>query len=261
MDKYFQGKALYGDDFNLKQIKEWYEDEKEGYSSLDESKRDYEFHALNKFHGFNKIPKDKKFSKALGLGSAYGYEFLPVIKRIKNLFIIEPSKRLRLRELYGKKINYRSPKPSGDIPFDDRSFDLICCFSVLHHIPNVSHVLSEMTRVTRKGGYILIREPTVSMGDWKKERKGVTKRERGIPLDLFREMINKQNLEIVSERRILFPTTRRIKLFGRFACNMGFFVMIDYVFSKIFSFNKKYHAESSIDKLQPQAVFYVLKKR
>lgn len=41
------------------------------------------------------------------------------------------------------------------LPFDDESFDLTCSFKVLAHVPDLGKALSEMARVTRKGGVML----------------------------------------------------------------------------------------------------------
>ncbi len=42
-----------------------------------------------------------------------------------------------------------------ELPFADESFDVTCSFKVLAHIPEIEKALSEMTRVTRPGGYVL----------------------------------------------------------------------------------------------------------
>ena len=41
------------------------------------------------------------------------------------------------------------------LPFADESFDLTCSFKVLAHVPDIGKALSEMARVTRKGGIVL----------------------------------------------------------------------------------------------------------
>ncbi|MBL8607217.1 MAG: methyltransferase domain-containing protein [Myxococcales bacterium] len=41
------------------------------------------------------------------------------------------------------------------LPFADESFDLTCSFKVLAHVPDLGKALSEMARVTRKGGVML----------------------------------------------------------------------------------------------------------
>lgn len=42
-----------------------------------------------------------------------------------------------------------------DLQFDDESFDVTCSFKVLPHVPDVGKALSEMARVTRRGGVML----------------------------------------------------------------------------------------------------------
>jgi ubiquinone/menaquinone biosynthesis C-methylase UbiE len=42
-----------------------------------------------------------------------------------------------------------------EIPFDNESFDVTCSFKVLAHVPEIGKALSEMVRVTRRGGHVL----------------------------------------------------------------------------------------------------------
>ncbi len=41
------------------------------------------------------------------------------------------------------------------IPFDDHSFDVVCSFKVLAHVPDIGLALREMARVTKPGGVLL----------------------------------------------------------------------------------------------------------
>ncbi len=43
-----------------------------------------------------------------------------------------------------------------DIPFADDSFDLVCSFKVLAHVPDIGHALAEVARVTRPGGHMVL---------------------------------------------------------------------------------------------------------
>jgi SAM-dependent methyltransferase len=166
MKEYFSGEKLFGNDFNIDQINEWYNQEAEGYAHLgnnDKTTYSYNYQNFNYVHGFSKIP-ERKFDQVLGLGSAWGFEFEPIVDRISNLTIIEPSNEL-LNNLIGDLVpKYVKPAVNGELPFDDNVFDLITCFGTLHHIPNVTFVLEEMIRVLKPDGCLLIREPIVSMG-------------------------------------------------------------------------------------------------
>jgi len=202
---YFSGETLYGDDFDLSQIVSWHEDEAEAYADLVAGysvEYHYVYHALNEIHGFRYLPKEG-FSHALGFGSASGDEFAPLADRIAKVTIVDPSGFFASNAVHGIPATYVKPAYSGVLPFPDAEFDLIACLGVLHHIPNVSFVVSELCRVLKPGGYALIREPVVSMGDWRLPRLNLTKRERGIPLQLLRNMLLKEQVRTVSEKLCL----------------------------------------------------------
>lgn len=41
------------------------------------------------------------------------------------------------------------------LPFENNSFDLVCSFKVLAHVPDVARAMQEMARVTVPGGYVV----------------------------------------------------------------------------------------------------------
>lgn len=42
------------------------------------------------------------------------------------------------------------------LPFADGAFDVVCCFKVLAHIPDIDRAVGELWRVTRPGGYAVL---------------------------------------------------------------------------------------------------------
>src|SRR5712691_9854665 len=164
---------------------------------------------MDQVHGFSHTSR-RSFRHALGIGSAYGDEFLPLASRIRRITILEPTDGFVVKDIGGTPVEYVKPLSSGRMPFADSSFDLITCLSVLHHIPNVSTVMAGMFRCLKPEGFALVREPVISMGDWRLPRKGLTKRERGIPLHLLQEMITRAGFHIIRERLCAFPLTRRL---------------------------------------------------
>ncbi len=262
MSEYFSGARLYGDNFTLDEIKAWYADEKEGFTDLyvRDASYDYKHHALNAFHGYRYLPK-RQFDAVLGLGSATGEEFSPILPKIKNLTILEPSDLYEGKsEINGVPCRYVKPGESGDMPFKDNQFDLIVALGVLHHIPNVSHVIKECGRCLAPGGGMLLREPIISMGDWRKVRPGLTKHERGIPAELLGQMIEAAELSVVREAFCAFsPLSKLCAKLGFDMYNNRFLVAIDAMLSRSFAWNYRYHAENFLQKFRPTSAYFVLR--
>ena len=210
--------------------------------------------------GYSHLPKNRKF-KTLGIGSAYGDEFLPIKDVITDLIILEPSEDLQ-KSHTSIPTTYLSPNIYGNIPLRDGSFDLITSLGVLHHIPNVSHLVKEMARCLKKDGYMLIREPIVSMGDWTHPRPNLTPRERGIPLNIFRDILKLNGLKIIHENKCIFPLIPIISSLLNFnAYNSKTVTFFDRLLSLLFSWNNIYHPTNVLQKLRPGSVFYVIQKK
>lgn len=271
MAEYFSGTKLFGDDFGPEEVQVWYDDEKEGYanSEVEEfrsgnilaSAEVYAYHALNTSYGFKHLPP-RRFETALGIGAARAHEFAPICDRVGTVTVIEPSDQLYSEQINGVPVQYAKPNPDGSLPFADNSFDLITCFGVLHHIATVSRVVAELQRCLRPGGYALVREPTNSMGDWRTQRPGLTKRERGIPIAIFRQLLAESGFQVVAEQPCMFSLINRLALRARrrSVYNSPFAMSVDRVLCRLFSWNRVYHATNNLAKFRPQAVFYVLTK-
>ena len=263
-EDFFSGKKLYGDDFTKDQILSWYKEEEEGYANLGSSNKEkynYQYTEMNKLFAFKYIDKNTKFKQALGFGSAYGHEFLPIIDQIDALTIVEPSDQLKSNKLGELTPSYKKPDILGKLDFPDDNFDLIICLGVLHHIPNVSLILSELQRVLAPNGLLIIREPIVSMGDWRKPRKGLTKNERGIPLNLFKNFIKSNNFTVISNKFCDSPFA--YKVFQKILSmpyDSIIIQKIDSFFSWLFSWNYQYHRSSFFEKLAPCSIYCVLRK-
>lgn len=248
------GDRLYGDDFTLDQIQAWYDDEKEGYADLWATRSDYryEYHALNRLHTFRHLPASP-IGRALGIGSAYGHEFEPIADRIERLTILEPSENYSPSQCpLGVPVDYVKATVSGDLPFPDDGFDLIVSFSAWHHIPNVSHIARECARCLRPGGRLLVRDPIISMGDWRRPRPGLTAHERGIPLEIFRNLLLEAGFAVEREAPSGFaPLARLYRLVNRDIYNDWAGTRLDALLSRMFSFNVVYHRESLWSRFGP----------
>lgn len=259
----FRGEKLYGDDFSPEEIREWFNDEREAYANLGAKELTsyrYAYHALNTEHGFRHLP-DRRFERVLSFGGAYGHELLPLIHRVQDVVISDPSEAFGVSEIRGVPVRYTKPQMDGSIPFPDGEFDLLTCFGVLHHIPNVSAVVAELYRCLAPGGYALVREPIISMGDWRKPRRGLTMRERGIPIAIMRRLLLAVGFRVVRETLCVFPLTYRLRfLLKEPVFNYRWVVWWDRVVSALFAWNLRYHATNLAQKLRPAAAFYVLTK-
>jgi SAM-dependent methyltransferase len=265
-EKYLSGEAIYGDDFDIDQIQQWYDEETEAYANLgskDAEEYVYGYHALNTLHGF-KYLKGQHFENVLGLGAAWGHEFFPIIDKITNLHIVEPSDNLRSEKLGDLVPQYKKPSVSGELPYPDNYFDLVTCSGTIHHTPNVSFILSELHRVMKPGGYLLLREPIISMGDWTKPRKGLTRNERGVPLKIFRKIFKELHMEVINEGFCFCMTAFFQRSWQKFSKRAIFtyksYVWFDKYLSRLFAWNLHYHATKKLQRIAPQSVFYVLKK-
>ena len=261
-DVYLRGEALYGDDLDADGIRKWFEEEELGYFELahGDSDYDYSYHALNQAHGFRHLRGT--FERCLALGCARGDEVLPLQGRVGEIVAIEPAREWWSDRIGDIPARYLMPQPSGDLALDDASVDLITCFGVLHHIPNVSHVLHELGRVARPGAVFLLREPILSMGDWRKPRPGLTRNERGLPQQWLEPTLSDAGFVIERRTRCAFnPLTRvMMKLGALQPFNRPLPVKADWLASKLLSFNIHYWRDTTWKKLGPSANFYVLRR-
>lgn len=265
MDHFLQGGDLYGDGFDQTEIMQWYEREAEAYASLgarDVTQYQYVYHALNDLCGFQFL-QSHCFPRVLGLGSAYGHEFLPIQSMLGEVHIVDSSESFENSPLSELHITYHYPNITGTLVFPSDYFDLVTCFGVLHHIPNVSHVLSELYRCLNVGGVALIREPVVSMGDWRHPRPGLTNQERGLPSAWFKRKLNAIGFNIISEKYCLFAPLAKVgRWLKRPMYNDTFLTQLDLLLSRLTSRYRlpRYHATHFLQKVQATNVYYVLKK-
>lgn len=261
---FLSGEKLYGDDFQIDELRKWFADEAEAYADLGAERKKryiYAYHQLNERHGF-RFTGTEFFYEALGIGSAYGSEFEPIANRINRITILDPSDAFsEVTEILGTPCEYIKPNPEGIMPFERKRFDLITSLGSMHHIANVSYVMAECYRCLSNGGIFLLREPIVSMGDWRKPRKGLTKRERGIPLKLMNNIIRSAGFKIRHRSYCVFPPIAKLaNWMGVAAYNSATITIVDALLSQLFSWNIKYHREKLHEKFAPASIYYVLEK-
>ncbi len=93
----------------------------------------------------------------LDVGSGTGRCLIDVAREIPGITSVGVEPSAELRKIGYSKGLLESQLIDGDamnLPFADNSFDLVCEFSALHHIPVPAKAVSEMLRVSRKAIFI-----------------------------------------------------------------------------------------------------------
>jgi SAM-dependent methyltransferase len=264
------GRSLYGDNFSSDQIREWYESEVTGYFDLrsqhfkttdEQGGYAYEYAALNHYHAFGAL-LHRQFDTCLAMGCAAGDDIAPLGPIVRKFIAIEPAEKWWRASIGGRPAVYMRPSAIGDIALDSDSVDLATSIGVLHHIPNVSHVVAEISRVLRPGGLFVLREPISSMGDWRKGRPGLTAHERGLPIQWFETLAQDHGFRIVARRACMFAplsaVAKKLRITAPFAAMP--IVRIDHLMSEALRWNARYWRDSFAKKLAPSSAFWTLER-
>jgi SAM-dependent methyltransferase len=255
--KALAGESLWGDDFSSDQIEQWFADEAEASFDLDEPRLrgEYPWAAQQWLHGYARIPT-RRWKHVLGFGSAFGQELKPL--EAEKCTIVESSVRFEANGSLPFPVEYLLANSSGHIDLPDSCVDLIVCFGVLHHIPNVSTVLSEFSRVSTRGGYLLVAEPCVSMGDWRKPRVSLTAHERGIPVQWMRQHLADVGFDVKRVGLVGFPVIQHLgDVLHLEPYNSKLAVRLDAAICRLLAPHMSYHAINRISKLRPTSANYV----
>jgi len=108
---------------------------------------------------------DGRFKKALDVGCGIGF-FLPILASVaeKVTALDYTSDVLEYARFMTEKRDIKNVDfIEGDIkslPFDDKSFDLIVCMSVLEHFQSLAGPIGELKRILAPGGFLVVGYPT-----------------------------------------------------------------------------------------------------
>lgn len=259
-----RGEDLYGDEFTPEQVEHWFRDEAEAYFEMSGDSQEpgrYGYRELNRQALLRHIPASRRFRHALGFGSGYGTELAPLAGQIEQLTIVESSQG------YGRDPALLMPvaavraQPSGDLPLADASVDLVTCFDVLHHVPNVGHVLGEFARVLSPGGLLLLREPTTSMGgNWGTRRPGLTPHERGVPPSYLRSQLTARGFVVERATFAIFPPILKLWRLGPAPYNSRILTAVDRLLCRVLVPRWRYHAVSRWQKIRPTEIAILAKR-
>ncbi len=263
IDTCLRGEALYGDNFTGLELRRWYEAESSAYGDIwgeALAETGYAFHCLNRRHGFAWLPAGG-FDAVLAFGCADGTELAPLVGRVNRVYAVEPDTRFHDRQLLGARTTWHQPATDGRLPFAAESINLVTALGALHHVANVSTVLRELHRCLAPGGYMLLRDPVTSMGDWRKPRPGLTSNERGLPLQWLRQTVAAIGFEIVHQALCLHGLTNLVsRKLRRPVFSNRALVIGDELLCRLTASRLTYHATTPLGKLRPTSVFMVLSR-
>lgn len=250
-----------GEDFTDEQIATWFDDEQNGYFNLHGSAQERpEYDALNELTLFRFV-RGQRFDACLALGAARGLDIETIAPLVSRFIIIEPTREYWRPTIGGKPADYRAPTLRAKIDLPNASADLTTAIGVLHHVPNVSEALSELHRILKPGALLLIREPIVSMGDWRKPRHGLTMNERGLPMNWLLSTLRKIGFEIDRATLCNFgPMARLCHSVGVDPYQKKWTTRLDLLLSAASAWNARYDRPGLFRKLAPASVAVVARK-
>jgi len=264
LGEHLTGARLFGNDLTGNDLEQWYANEQGGFFDLYIAQHDRNpkwrtqtgAGALNKRHG-SYLPR-RSYQSCVAIGCADGADVMELGHELGKVTAIEPSRAWWTEERWGIRFDYRAPELTGNLPLADESVDLCVALAALHHIATVGNVVREMARVLRPGGWLLIREPITSMGDFSKPRPGCTAHERGIPVHIMKQFIAESGLEL---HKVEFCS---VGIFNKLCAKLGltvpdsdWLVQIDAIVSRLLAFNARYWRPRLIDKLAPNTMVYI----
>ncbi len=256
------GDALFGDDFDAASIAKWFEAEEHDYYDMAHQNYTYLYQRLNLYYAYKGLAA-KRFERSLSLGCARGDELLPIADQISEIVAVEPAKAWWRDRIGNTPARYVMPRPDGKFDLPNDSVDLITCFGVLHHIPNVSTVLRELARVAKPDAIFVLREPSHSQGDWRVHRPGLTQNERGIaPKWLLRHA---EGAGWAVESAVYHDVGALTHLMHRcFGVNKNQFpslIRLDRLLALLLQWNHRYWRTSLWHKLAPSQMSYRFRRK
>lgn len=257
-----------GNDYSEEEIEKWYRDEEKFHDQFTEGLpgKDWVFYQIfNEGYAFNEYFHPGPDSRVLDFGCAEGRDIeLFRSRQTFRLFGIDASETQlqRFREKF-KGSEVKKATHSGKIDFEDDFFDYIVELSTLHHIPNVSYVLSELSRVLKPEGMMIVREPVSFMRPLGKEppKEGLSPRERGISVGFMLREFRRMRMELMGFRlSFSTPVMFAVAKFTILEKVPRLVLAADKIISRALSSNMHYYRRSIKEKTAPGVAYYIVKK-
>jgi ubiquinone/menaquinone biosynthesis C-methylase UbiE len=148
-------------------------------------------------------------TRLLDVGCGNGF-FTYYFDRICDVHGIDYSEKM----LQINPVKKTSLMSADDLKFDDNSFDIAFCHALLHHVENMTKVIQQMRRVSKK--YVIILEPNrnnpfvfLFHSLVKQERKALK-----FSLSYLRNLVIENNLQVVTSFSYGMITTNKTPTFA-----------------------------------------------
>jgi SAM-dependent methyltransferase len=109
---------------------------------------------------------DRRYAKALEIGYGAGAVLLAIAANVDDLHGIDLDADAAMVEALLLERESHSKLVRGsvyELPYDSSEFDLVVCFSVFEHLQEYGRGLSEVARVLKPGGRLLLGMPAVNL--------------------------------------------------------------------------------------------------
>lgn len=110
--------------------------------------------------------------KILDIGTGTGFLAFGIAERYKNaavtgLDIVEETLKINHQKVSGQNIRNLDfvSYDGSDFPFDNGFFDIVVTRYALHHFPDIKNSFSEISRVLKKDGKLLVSDPIPAEND------------------------------------------------------------------------------------------------
>ncbi len=263
LDEYVSGRRLYGDDLTGDALAEWYRREATRYVDMTRARGGpyrYLYHALNELHTWSRLPRGRRFERVLGVGSAWGDEFTPVVNRIGHITLADVADEYEQHNIAGVPVRVVKPGMAGELPVESGSFDLVVCFAALQHVAAVTRAVREMARCVAPNGFLCLRDGIAANRFHERVMQGGPASPRGIPSAILEGIVRGTGLRLVHSDYQMFVPLR--KLWARILRSEVYLspvgVRLDRLLSRLFVRNYRYHATAAWHHLRPTSRTFIL---
>ena len=143
------------------------------------------------FQNYHFLPKSVENMIEVGCGPYTNVRLIRQACKPNHLFLSDPLirtyvtfKMTMVRELYKQTGCYLDDHPLEQLPFRDSYFDVAIMINVLDHVQNAEVCMTELTRLIKTGGYVIIGQDLTDEEDYLSHPEGMR---TGHPITLDEE--------------------------------------------------------------------------